>query len=120
MAERLRALLVEDEFMIAMLLESHFTAMGVQEVVLAMTLEEGVAAAGSEDLDFAVLDVNLDGEQSFAIAEELERRGIPFTFSTGYAREEMADRFAGRPMLPKPCCDQALRRAVGQMVRLPG
>jgi len=58
--------------------------------------------------DFALLDVGLVREQSFAVAERLDALNIPFAFATGYGADRVPAAFADRPRLPKPCSSDAL------------
>ena len=111
-----RALLVEDEFMIALLLEGYMHDCGISETVLEATLSRGLEAARTGEFDLAVLDVNLNGESSFPIAEVLNERGIPFTFSTGYGPEGVVRKFPDRPVLTKPFSMPALQAVVNQLL----
>lgn len=111
-----RALLVEDEFMIALLLEGYMLDCGVEETVLEPTLARGLEAARTGDFDLAVLDVNLNGESSFPIAQVLSERNIPFTFSTGYGPEGVVRHFPDRPVLTKPFSVSALREVVHRLL----
>jgi len=63
---------------------------------------DAAAAAASEPIDAAVLDINLDGELVYPVAEELARRDVPFIFVTGYGAESIERRFAHVPVLQKP------------------
>lgn len=112
----LRALLVEDEFMIALLLESYMKDCGVSEVVVVPTLARGLAAAREGDFDLAILDVNLNGESSFPIAQVLSERRIPFSFSTGYGPEGVARQFPDRPVLTKPYSPAVLKVVLRQLL----
>jgi CheY-like chemotaxis protein len=72
--------------------------------------------ARDADIDAAVLDVNLNGQDSFAAAEILYERSIPFVFATGYGSDGITDRFRDAPVLTKPFqrddLDRALCRAM--------
>lgn len=81
-----RILLVEDEFLVAMMAEDMLAELGARPVGPAHRLEEGLALAREAELDGAVLDINLGGARSDAIAEVLAARGVPFVFATGYGR----------------------------------
>ena len=80
-----RILLVEDEAVIAFAVEDMLVALGVDVVGPAFRLEEALQLAETEALDAAILDVNLNEQRSYAVADELSRRGVPFLFATGYA-----------------------------------
>ena len=80
---RLRALLVEDEPLVALMIEDMLADLGIDVALSASTLADALAATEA-DFDFALLDINLKGERSFPAAEALRRRGKPFMFVTGY------------------------------------
>ena len=100
----LRFLVVEDEAMVAMLVEDMLTDLGCVVVGVAGTVARGVAMAGDPALDFdgAILDVNLGGEKVYPVAEALSARRAPFVFSTGYGLAGIAPEFAHVPVLSKP------------------
>jgi CheY-like chemotaxis protein len=100
----LRLLVVEDETMIALMLEDMLDAFGCVVVDVAGTLSRGLDLAANEslDLDGAILDVNLGGEKVYPVAERLEARGVPFIFCTGYGKAGLAPGFAHIPTLTKP------------------
>jgi CheY-like chemotaxis protein len=99
-----RLLVVEDEAMIALTIQDMLETLGCVVVGVASNLHRGLAMACNEQLqlDAAVLDINLSGEQVYPVAERLKARGIPFIFSTGYGRESRAPSFATTPTLNKP------------------
>jgi CheY-like chemotaxis protein len=72
--------------------------------------------ARDADIDAALLDVNLNGQDTFAVADILRERHIPFVFATGYGADGLAERFRGVPTLTKPFqrdeLDRALQRAM--------
>jgi len=98
-----RLLLVEDEALVAIELSRALEDSGWEVVGPAATLEEAfelVAANGS--IDAAVLDVNLNGQMVYPLADELETRGVPFLFCSGYETIERADRYRYSPVVRKP------------------
>ncbi len=102
-SDRPRVLVVEDEAMLAFMLEDLLAEMGCVVSHVAGRLQEGLSIAREAEIDFALLDVNLgDADRSFAIADELDRRGIPFAFVTGYGRRGLEGRFPGAPVVNKP------------------
>ncbi|TAJ67386.1 response regulator [Brevundimonas sp.] len=108
-----RVLIVEDESLVAMLLETILEDMGCTPVGPASTIDEGLAlATGSEPLDAALLDVNVAGRQVFPIAEALKARGVPFVFSTGYGESGLSDEWRGHPTVQKPFTEAAIREAL--------
>ncbi len=100
----LRLLVVEDEAMIALMLEDMLGDFGCVVVDVAGTLSRGLALAADEalSLDGAVLDVNLGGEKVYPIAQRLTARGVPFIFCTGYGASGLPADFAHVPTLLKP------------------
>lgn len=80
----LRVLVVEDEPVVAMCLEDILEELGCITIGPASQLREGLVLAERDDVDLAILDINLGGERSTAIAEALRGRGVPFAFASGY------------------------------------
>jgi DNA-binding response OmpR family regulator len=102
MATPLRVLVVEDEMTIALFIEDMLNELGHEVVGLAMRLSPALILARDSTIDFAILDVNLDGKRSFSVAEILEDRGVPFAFATGYGPSGIDPRFKNHPVLRKP------------------
>jgi two-component SAPR family response regulator len=113
---RPRVLIVEDEALIAMLIEDMLAEIGCEAVGPATRLDRALAMAATESLDLAVLDVNLGSEQSFPGAEVLQNRGIPFVFATGYGSKGLDSRFEHSITLKKPFVTQQLEQAVAQVL----
>lgn len=99
-----RILLVEDETLVAMLLEDMIADLGGTVVASASRVGRALEVVEDRgtDLDLAVLDVNLGGEEAFPVADALARRGVPFAFSTGYGNSGLPDAWRNRPTLQKP------------------
>jgi DNA-binding response OmpR family regulator len=98
----LRVLIVEDEMIIALEIESMLRALGCEVVGPVGTLKSALRLAHTEALDAAVLDVNLHGEKVFPVADELQARGIPFLFATGYGAWTMPEEWRAPCRLAKP------------------
>ena len=107
-----RVLVVEDEFLVALLLEDQLERLGCTIGPTASTLAEAMDAAAAESFDVAVLDVNLNGEQSFPVAAALKARGTPFLFATGFGAAGIDPQFADAPVLQKPYTEVQLRSAL--------
>ena len=108
-----RVLVVEDESLVAMLLETILEDMGCTPVGPASNIDEGEALArDAADLDAALLDVNVAGRQVFPVAEALRARGVPFIFSTGYGESGLPDEWRGNPTIQKPFTEAAIRDAL--------
>lgn len=109
-----RVLVVEDEMLVAMMIEDMLISLGHHVLGPAMHLSDALELAESEALDFAVLDVNLGRDQrSYPIATRLRERGIPFVFITGYGAAGLVDEFRGVTTLRKPIEPQELERILG-------
>lgn len=106
-------LIVEDESLVAMLLETILEDMGCIPVGPAANIDEGLTLALETDpLDAALLDVNVAGRQVFPVAEALRARGVPFIFSTGYGEGGLPDEWRGQPTIQKPFTEAAVRDAL--------
>jgi CheY-like chemotaxis protein len=115
--EGLRILIAEDNVFAAMELEQMLLAFGCRPVGPVARLEEAMSLASREELDGALLDVELQGQTVFAVAEELERRHIPMIFASGYGTDDVfPPAFVHHPRLPKPFGEDDVRRALSAMV----
>lgn len=103
-------LVVEDEVIIGMMAQDMLEELGATVLGPAMNVAQGVSLAETGGLDAALVDINLDGKRSDAIVEVLDRRGIPFVYTTGYGKGAVED----RPVLEKPYTADALARALEQ------
>jgi PAS domain S-box-containing protein len=97
-----RVLLVEDEALVAMMIQETLAEFGFQVVGPVSTASGALAAARESHFDAAVLDINLGDGLVYTVAEILERRGVPFVFVTGYDADSVDARFEGVPILQKP------------------
>ena len=98
----LRVLIVEDEAIIAMLVEDAVESAGHVVAVTAGNITDAMEAAVSADFDAALLDVNLNGQKAHALPVALSARGKRFAFLTGYGEEGLLSQFADAPILRKP------------------
>lgn len=109
----LRVLVVEDEFFIADDLANALRSQGVEVVGPVSRLREALdVISANEPLDFAIVDVNLDGDAAFAVGDALIARDIAFMFATGYERDFLPARFQSVPYWEKPFDPRALARAL--------
>lgn len=114
--EGLRILIAEDNLFAAMELEETLRALGCQPVGPVGRLEQAMSIVLHEDLDGALLDVDLEGERVFAVAEELQRRRVPVVFASGYGADEIfPPAFVDHPRLAKPFGEDDVRRALEAM-----
>jgi CheY-like chemotaxis protein len=108
-----RILVVEDEMMIAMLVEDMLAELGCSVVGPAHALEAALNLARTEQgIDAALLDVNLGGQPVFAVADALREKGVPAIFSTGYGDAGLRDIDRGSQVLQKPFRAGDLARAL--------
>ena len=101
-------LVVEDDPIIALGLEDTIAELGIATVRVAANVATALAMIEDRAPEFALLDVGLVREKSFAIAERLATLGIPFAFATGYGADRVPAAFSDRPRLPKPCPTESL------------
>jgi CheY-like chemotaxis protein len=106
----LRILVVEDEAAISLLLEDMLLDFGCEVIGPAARLSAALDAVAREQVDLAILDVNVAGEPIYPVAEALAQRSIPFVFSTGYGSAGIRDTFRDRPVLQKPFAQNDLKQ----------
>jgi CheY-like chemotaxis protein len=114
---RRRALVVEDEILVGMLVEDMLRDLGHEVAALSSHLEQALQLAASGGFDFAVLDINLNGRQSFPVADVLADRGVPFLFATGYGPRILPERHADAVVLSKPFSLDELRAALARVLK---
>ena len=103
MNEPLSVLIVEDEPLIAMMLEDFIDALGHKVAGTADNVASALARVGDTPFDMAILDVHLrGGEPSWPVADALADRGTAFVVATGGLIDPPPTRHAGVPTLPKP------------------
>jgi DNA-binding response OmpR family regulator len=97
-----RILVLEDEYFLADDLAEALRSAGAEVIGPAAGADEAMAMIEAAAPDLAVLDINIKGEMSFVVADELARRGLPFVFATGYDPRSIPERHAGRLLWQKP------------------
>ena len=108
--EDLRILIVEDDVLLAMELEDFLRDLGCEVVGPFARLDKGMEAAEREELDGAILDLNLRGELSFPLIDRLREQNVPVVLCSGYADlPGMKERLNGTPSLAKPYSFDSLR-----------
>lgn len=108
-----RILVVEDESLVAMLLETILEDMGAIPVGAISTVDEALDVVANDDqLDAALLDVNVAGKEVFPVAEALKAKGVPFVFSTGYGEGGLPDHWRGQSTIQKPFTEDAVKAAL--------
>ena len=110
-----RILIVEDESLVAMLLETILEDMGCVTVGPISNIEDALALLSGDEagtLDGALLDVNVAGREVFPVAEVLKARGVPFVFSTGYGQGGLPDEWRNKATIQKPFTEAAVEQAL--------
>jgi CheY-like chemotaxis protein len=112
-----RVLVVEDEALLALELQLAFEDEGAEVIGPAMSLMKALeTVTNAREIDCAVLDVDLAGEDVYPIAELLLQRAVPFVFHTGHgSRSELTQLFPGTVTLMKPTLPETL---IGHLLRL--
>lgn len=98
----LRVLVVEDESMVALLVEDMLEQLGCEIAASVGSVAMALRLLPDIDPDFALLDVNLAGERVFPVAAVLAEKRVPFAFATGYGGDGLPEEFRDRPVIGKP------------------
>jgi len=116
MSSRQRILIVEDEPLIAMMLEDFLDALDKDVAGTAESVPAALAIVEGGGIDGAILDVNLrGGEQSWPVADALAQAGIPFLLATGGGDGSIAEAHRGRPVLSKPFTMNGVEQALASL-----
>ncbi len=110
-----RVLVVEDEFLVAMMLEDMLVELGCTIAGVAAKPADAIELIASTQIDAAVLDVNLNGADSFPVAAALRNRGVPFIFATGYGGSRLTPEFSDYVVVEKPYRLKDLSEALGRL-----
>jgi len=105
-------LIVEDETMVAMLLEDIVEEMGCAIVGPTARVANALSTLSSATVDCAILDVNLNGESSYPIADALAAKGVPYIFVSGYGVTGLDDAYQRHPVVQKPFTRAVLEQAL--------
>jgi CheY-like chemotaxis protein len=111
-----RVLVVEDEYLIRMLLEDMLSEFGYELAAAVGDIAEASEIAANGDFSVAILDVNLDGMDIYPVADILARRGLPFLFVTGYGESSLAENYRDRPTLQKPFQAEQLKSVLAGLL----
>jgi CheY-like chemotaxis protein len=114
-----RVLVVEDEMLLVMMIEDMLADLGSKSVTSAATVEKALALISAQVFDVALLDVNLNGNDSHPVAEVLSARGVPFVYSTGNANRSLRDGYSDRPVLKKPFTCEELATILARLKLAP-
>src|SRR5262249_16829598 len=108
-----RILIVEDEALVAMILEDQLADLGISVAATCASVPDAMRAIENSAPQAAILDVNLRGQLVYPVGDRLLDCGIPFVFVTGYGRESIDRRYSFVKVLEKPVERQALEGLFG-------
>jgi len=111
-----RVLVVEDEVMVAWAVEDMLTGLGYTVLGPAARVDQALSLIENGSVDAAVLDINLNGEKSYPVADALIARGVPFIFSTGYNKTSVHKDYLGYTTLQKPLEGSILEKALAELL----
>ncbi|MHA6732132.1 response regulator [Devosia sp. A369] len=97
-----RVLVVEDEMLVLLMIEDMLADLGCESVTAAATIDKALASIEEHVFDAAMLDMNLNGDDSVKVADALAARGVPFIYCTGNNSHGMLSDPANTPVLRKP------------------
>lgn len=115
--KKLRVLVVEDEALVAMLIEDMLGDLGCEVAAVAARVEQAQNYARDLEIDLALLDLNLSGQRTDDVARVLAERNVPFVFATGYGAAGVDDAWCDVPVLQKPFQIQDLARAIARALK---
>jgi CheY-like chemotaxis protein len=110
-----RVLVVEDEMVVAMLVEDMIADLGYEVAGVVSRVDDAMALIDTDGFDVAVLDVHLNGRLIFPFADALAERHIPFLFATGYGERGIPREHSSCPVIQKPFRAEDLKRALARL-----
>ena len=111
-------LIVEDDVLLGMAMGLCVQDAGYEVAGLARSVEAALETLSHETVDAALLDVNLQGELVFPVANALAERGVPFVFVTAHPPLDIPEKYRHRPLVPKPYYDAAICAALESVLPL--
>ena len=110
-------LIVEDEPLIAMMLEDFLDSLGHRVVATCDSVDDAMGWASKGGFDVAIIDVQLkDGQAVWPVADRLAEKGTPFVLATGGHVEPPPAQHAGVPVLSKPYTIDSIEPAIEQAI----
>ena len=109
-------MVAEDEFLIAFLIEEDLRNSGYTVVGPFTRIDEAREAAAREQIDAAVLDINMNGQPAYSVADALIARQVPFLFLSGYGQSALPAPYVYRPRLAKPYDVAVLVREIRKLL----
>jgi CheY-like chemotaxis protein len=113
----LQILVVEDESMVAMMIEDMLEDLGHKVIATSGRMPDASKLVSDASADLAILDVNLNGEETYPLADSLAARQIPFIFATGYGSSGIKAEWSGVPVLQKPFQSRELAEAINLAIQ---
>jgi DNA-binding response OmpR family regulator len=111
-----RILVLEDDLLLAMDMEDFLSAQGFEVVGPYGKISQAIEAIAQQPIDFAVVDLNLNGEMSFPVIDVLQKQSIPLIVCSGYAElPEVKAELADLPLLPKPWSPRKLSNMIADV-----
>ncbi len=107
-----RILVLEDEPLIAFMVRDWLGELGCETAGPVPSVRAALDLIAAGRVDGAILDVSLDGEDCYPVADALLMVGIPVAFATGYGAKGVAPRYKDALMLPKPYGFEAVKGTV--------
>lgn len=111
-----RILIIEDSPVIALATEEMLRALGHVPLGPTGNMASALEYAEREEMDAAIVDLNIRGTKTFTLLGILERRRIPFLIISGYADWKMPDEWSGRARLQKPFSEEQLQAKLGEIL----
>jgi CheY-like chemotaxis protein len=109
-------LVVEDEEMIASVIEEMLLDLGCHQIWRASNAKDAQAVLAHHKPHAVILDVNLGGDSGFQLAQNLADAKIPFIFATGYGRHGLPAQWSTRPIMQKPFKMETLQAVLGAVL----
>ncbi len=111
-----KALVVEDNIIVSMEIESILKSLGAADVIIASSVKLALHEIEKHDFDYALLDVNLGSETALPVAAKLQEIGVPFIFTTGYGETTIGgEKMPEAPVVVKPYGAEAIERALAEL-----
>ena len=115
-----RVLVIEDEMLILMMIEDMLADLGCESVTVASKIGMAISLVEGQEFDTAMLDLNLNGIESYPIADALTMRDVPYFFSTGNSLTNVKDGYRDQDVLKKPFTFEQLSSMLSRsLLRLP-
>ena len=99
-----------------MMIQDMLTDLGCEQVSTAATVAQALALLDRQGFDVAMLDLNLNGANSYPLADALVARGVPFFFSTGYSDRSVREGYKHHPVLRKPIAFEDLGEILARVL----